>query len=139
MAPRAATVLAAALAAAVAAALGALRATPEMALFRGPPGLFLGWPAPVFAFESLGQGLFRADMPWWVTPFHKETLDVYAIDLGGGRWALSDAGGFDTPLQRHATALHGALRELMGADGTLALVLRACPARFAKGHADMRQ
>ena len=129
MAPRAATALCAALALAVALALGALRTTPELSLFRAPGVVpFLGWPAPRAAFVPLGPGLHKLDLPWYVTPFHRETIDMYALDLGGGKWALSDAGGFDTPLHAHATALHAALRALMGADGTLTHVLRACPA-----------
>ena len=119
---------AAALALAVALALGALHATPELAMFRAPGVLpFLGWPVPSGGFEPIGSGLYKLDLPWYVTPFHRETLDVYALDLGG-KWAISDAGGFDTPWQRYASALHDALRRLMGPDGTLALVLRACPA-----------
>ena len=134
MAPRAAA-LAAALAVALAAALGALHATPELSLFRAPGVVpFLGFPAPRGAFEPIGPGLFKLDLPWYVTPFHRETIDVFALDLGGGKWALSDAGGFDTPWQRHATALHGALRRLMGADGTLTHVLRTCPPRIAPGN-----
>ena len=125
---RATTALAAAFALVVALALGALHATPELALFRAPGVVpFLGWPAPSGAFEPIGRGLYKLDLPWYVTPFHRETIDIYAIDLGGGKWAISDAGGFDTPWQSHATALHTSLRKLMGADGTLSLVLRAWP------------
>jgi hypothetical protein len=109
-------------------ALGLLRMTSELALFRVPAGsAFFGWPAPRGAFEPVGDGLFKLDLPWYVTPFHRETLDLYAMELGAGRWALSDAGGYDTPLQRHASTMAAALAALMGADGTLSLVLRACP------------
>jgi len=134
MAPRAATALCAALALVVALALGALRATPELSLFRAPGVVpFLGWPAPRASFVPLGPGLHKLDLPWYVTPFHRETIDMYALDLGSNRWALSDAGGFDTPWHAHATALHTALRALMGAEGTLTHVLRACPAAKRAG------
>jgi hypothetical protein len=111
-----------------AAALAALRVTPELALFRVPPGAaFFGSPRPHGDFEPVGRELYRLDLAWHVTPYHKETLDVFAMHLGDGRWALSDGGGYDTTLQRHASAMAAALARRMGDNGTLSLLLRACP------------
>jgi len=72
------------------------------------------------------------DLPWFVTPFHKETLDVFAIRLhkGGDEFAITDAGGYDTPLHAHATELERALRELLGSSGKLTHVL------LTHGHLD---
>jgi hypothetical protein len=116
-----------------AAALAALRVTPELALFRVPAGAaFFGSPQPGGNFTPVGDALYRLDLAWHVTPFHKETLDVYALELGGGRWALSDGGGYDTTLQSYASTLAAALARRMGDNGTLSLLLRACPARAAR-------
>ena len=124
------TLLLAALAAAFAAALAAMRSIPEFSLFRAPGSLpFLGFPAPQGAFEAVGTGLYKLDLPWFITPFHRETLDLYAVELGGGAWALSDAGGHDTALQAHASGVAAALAALFAQrGGTLTHVLRARPA-----------
>ena len=114
-------------------ALGVLRsATPELAFFRAPGELpFLGWPQPKADFEALPGGVFRLDLAWWTTPWHRETLDLFALQLSGGGWALSDAGGYDTPLQRHASAVLAALLRLLESrGGSLRLVL------LSHGHVD---
>ena len=125
------TAFAAVAVSAAAICLGSMRVTPELALFRVPSGGgFSGYPAPNDSFVPVGTALYKLDLPWYITPFHRETLDLYAMELGGGRWALSDAGGYDTRLQHHASTVHDALRRLMGEGGTLSLVLRTCPARL---------
>ena len=124
---------AALLAASVSVTLSALSASPEFALFRGSPAEtpFLGRPAPVGAFRSAHKGVFVLDLPWWITPYHKETLDVLAFDLGKQRFAITDAGGYDTPLQSHATALTRAVQELLAPrNATLSLIL------LTHGHLD---
>jgi glyoxylase-like metal-dependent hydrolase (beta-lactamase superfamily II) len=123
---------------ALAAALGLLSATPELALFQAAVPFF-GWPAmtPGTFVEVPGTAgaLWKLDAPWYISPFHMETLDIYAFRLGGpsrpGRWAVTDAGGYDTPLQRHASGLLDSLRRLLDEQsGTLSLVL------LSHGHLD---
>jgi glyoxylase-like metal-dependent hydrolase (beta-lactamase superfamily II) len=63
--------------------------------------------------------------------FHQETLDLYAVRLDDKRWALSDAGGYDTVLHSHATLLLASLIALLAEQGgELALVL------LTHGHVD---
>lgn len=114
-------------------ALSAMAATPELALFRSARP-FWGRPVPRGRFEAVdgAPGLYKLDVPWFATPFHKETLDVYALRLHAGRddFAVTDAGGYDTPLHAYATELELALRQLMGPSGRLTHVL------LTHGHLD---
>ena len=109
----------------IAAALGMLQATPELSLFRSNTWPF---PSPSAAFAPVPgvPKLHKLPLDWFITPFHKETLDVYALEHTPGFWALSDAGGYDTPLQSHASALLRALEALVG-EGTLTHVLCTRP------------
>lgn len=82
--------------------LAALRATPELANFRAASPLpFFGVPVPRSSFQPVPglPKLFVLDLPYYITPFHLEIIDVYATQLTPGGWAIFDAGGDDTPLQ----------------------------------------
>ena len=125
-------------AAALAAALGLMAVTPELSLFQAAVPFFGYPPLQPGAFvvvEGSGGALWKLDAPWYITPFHCETLDIYAFKLTGpsrsGRWAVTDAGGYDTPLQLHASGLVHSLRRLFAEQGgELSLVL------LTHGHLD---
>jgi hypothetical protein len=117
----------------IAAGLAALRSTPEFAHLRVPPsetsfGLTAP-PAAAFAPVPGAAGLYALHLPWRLSPWHVAPMSVHAVALGGGRWAVVDTGAPNSWLQRHAAAVADAVAALMGADGTLSLVLRARPAR----------
>ena len=115
---------------AVGLALHSIRATPELSMFRAPAAHW-GWPRlPAPRFEAIAPGLHRMDAPWYVTPWHKETLDLFALQLGPSRWAVSDAGGYDTWLHPHATGVLRAVEQLVGPGGELSFVL------LSHGHLD---
>ena len=38
-------------------------------------------------FELVTPGLYKLDLPWHLTPFHQETLDLFLIKSKGG-WCL---------------------------------------------------
>lgn len=38
-------------------------------------------------FQQVAAGLYQIDLPWHLTPFHQETLDLFLIKSKGG-WCL---------------------------------------------------
>ena len=115
---------------AVGVALHSIIVTPELALFRASSPHF-GVPrlqAP--SFEQIAPRVYRMDAPWYITPWHKETLDLFAVQLDSSRWTVSDAGGYDTWLHPHTTGVLRAVEQLVGPGGELSFVL------LSHGHSD---
>lgn len=113
---------------AVAGLLTLLRLTPELSLFRTADA-YVGFPLIRGDFEPVANSngvLFKLFAPWHTTPFHKETLDVFAIDIGRRKFAVSDGGGYNNILQRAASQYVAALGRLLDQkNATLSYVLRA--------------
>ena len=57
---------------------------PELEDFRSP--LYLGF-SEKKSFDQVAEGLFKNDLPWHMTPFHEEVLDIFLIKSKGG-WCL---------------------------------------------------
>jgi len=38
-------------------------------------------------FQPIAEGLFKIDLPWHLTPFHEENLDLFLLKSKGG-WCL---------------------------------------------------
>lgn len=92
--------------------LGMFYTVPEIADFRAP----VYWGVPEKRdFQPIADGLWKIDLPWHLTPFHEENLDLFLLKSKGG-WCLSDAGGYDTWIHKHATALVQALKRTIGED-----------------------
>lgn len=105
-------------------AAGLVSRTPELVMFPGPLHLPGARSPPASAtFQHLGSGLYKLDLGWVMTPWHWEVLDLFAFDLGGGAWALSDSGGGDSWLHAHASVLVASVQALLPAGATLTRVL----------------
>ncbi|DBB07616.1 hypothetical protein WJX82_001357 [Trebouxia sp. C0006] len=95
-----------------AALVGVFYTVPEFEDFRAP--FFWGDPEQR-EFHPIAEGLFKIDLPWHLTPFHEENLDLFLLKSKGG-WCLSDAGGYNTWIHKHATTLVEAVKRTIGND-----------------------
>ncbi|KAK9909599.1 hypothetical protein WJX75_004745 [Coccomyxa subellipsoidea] len=114
------------LAVACALIVGLLYNVPEFADFRG--ALYLGGKEKA-DFKPIGHGLYKIEIFWHMTPFHNENLDLYLINEGQS-WYLSDAGGFDSWLDPHATRIVQAVQAVIPPGQKLTYVI------LTHGHLD---